>query len=181
MTPPSPPTFRAIDHDTDTGIDERLRRLLAEQDIRQTLARYCLCLDAYDIHGVAACFTPDAATDYGPGRGGRIQGREAIAARIAQGQAVFRRTHHQIGQTLITWAAGDVASTSYVTAWHERWDGTRDVLCLRYVDRLRPAHGPWQVAERKVEVAYCDGFAGVPWQWVPRRLPVGVADPTVPG
>lgn len=176
MTTPFPHPVPPVDPDTAGHV----RRLLAEQDIRQTLARYCLCLDAYDIEGVAACFAPDAATDYGPGRGGRVQGREAIAARIAQGQAVFRRTHHQLGQTLITWQADDAAATSYATAWHERWDGTRDVLCLRYVDRLCPTDGLWLVVERKVEVACCEGFAGVPWHWVPRRRPAGAPDPAAP-
>lgn len=148
-------------------------RLLAERDIQHTLARYCRCLDEYDIDGVAACFTPDANSDYGPGRGGAVQGREAIAARIARGQAAFRRTHHQIGQTLVkleTPQAEVASSVAYVTAWHERWDQGRDVLCLRYVDQLRRVHAEWLIADRRVEVSYCDGFASVPWHWV-RRAP----------
>ena len=100
-----------------------VRALLQERRIMKTLARYCVCLDEYDIEGVMACFTTDATADYGPGRGGLVRGREAIAARIARGQAAFRRTHHQLGQVAITLRRQTALATTYVTAWHERDDG----------------------------------------------------------
>jgi len=151
--------------------DSELRSLLLERRIMQTLARYCTCLDGYDIEGVMACFTPDATADYGPGRGGLVQGREAIAARIARGQADFRRTHHQLGQVAIVLRRHTASATSYVTAWHERSDGTQEVLCLRYVDRLRQVEEAWLISHRQVHVSFVDGFPGTRWRWVRRRRP----------
>ena len=151
--------------------DSELSSLLLERRIMQTLARYCTCLDVYDIEGVMACFTPDATADYGPGRGGLVQGREAIAARIARGQADFRRTHHQLGQVAIVLRRHTASATSYVTAWHERSDGTQEVLCLRYVDRLRQVEEAWLISHRQVHVSFVDGFPGTRWRWVRRRRP----------
>lgn len=148
-----------------------LRSLLLERRIMQTLARYCICLDEYDIEGVATCFTADATADYGPGRGGLIQGREAIAARIERGQAAFRRTHHQIGQVAVTLHRETAMATTYVTAWHEREDGVQEVLCLRYVDRLQLVEDVWLIAQRRVQISFTDGFPGTRWRWVRRRRP----------
>jgi ketosteroid isomerase-like protein len=137
------------------------------------LARYCECVDRYDLDGVAATFTDDAVTDYGPGRGGEVAGREAIRERIGRGQAEFRRTHHQLGQTLLEEEGkGALTATTYVTATHERWAGEHETACLRYVDRLVAGDdGEWRIASRRVEASVVDGFAGVPWAWVPRAQP----------
>jgi hypothetical protein len=151
------------------GGEVALSDLLAKEGIRQTLIRYCICLDEYDIDGVADCFTEEAVADYGPGRGGLIQTRQRIADRIARGQADFRRTHHQLGQMLISLDGECARSTSYLVAWHERFDGKREVLCLRYRDRLRLQQATWRIEERIVEISWADGFEGVAWRWVPRR------------
>jgi ketosteroid isomerase-like protein len=140
--------------------------------ILEVLARYCECIDRYDLDGVAATFTEDAVTDYGPGRGGEVSGRGAIRERIGRGQAEFRRTHHQLGQVLVETIPEGVATTTYVTATHERWDGGHETACLRYVDRLVASDdGTWRIARRCVEASVIDGFPGVPWTWVERAQP----------
>lgn len=141
-------------------------------DIEDVLARYCERLDEYDIPGVAACFAADAVADYGPGRGGEIHGRDALVARIAAGQAAFRRTHHQLGQIRITLDGDAAQSLAYVTAWHERFTGEREIVCLRYRDALRRAADGWCIARREIEVAFVEGFPGVEWNWVRRAPPV---------
>ena len=78
-----------------------LRTLVDRQQIADLLARYCQALDEYDIDAVAATFADDVVTDYGAGRGGRVVGRDAVRDRIAAGQAAFRRTAHQLGQSLV--------------------------------------------------------------------------------
>lgn len=149
----------------------RIVALVERQRIEDTLARYCERLDEYDIAGVADCFSEDAEADYGPGRGGVIRGRVAIAARIEAGQSVFRRTHHQLGQSRID-IDGDVAgSLVYVTAWHERFTGEREIVCLRYRDALRRETDRWRISRRSIEVALVDGFPGVQWNWVRRAPP----------
>jgi hypothetical protein len=145
--------------------------LLARQGIEDTLARYCERLDEYDIAGVASCFAADAEADYGPGRGGVIQGRDAVVARIEAGQAVFRRTHHQLGQSRIDIDAERAQALTYVTAWHERFSGEREIVCLRYRDVLRQEAGGWRITRRAIEVALVDGFPGVEWNWVRRAPP----------
>ena len=145
--------------------------LLAREKIRDVLARYCEKLDEYDIDGVAACFTEDAVSDYGPGRGGAIHGRAAIAARIADGQATFVRTHHQLGQTRVTLEAERARATSYVTATHRLPDGSIDTVWLRYLDTLTQTGSDWLISHREVQISDVDGFPGGEWVWVARRAP----------
>ena len=139
--------------------------------IRDVLARYCERLDEYDIDAVAQCFSEDAVTDYGAGRGGEIRGRAAIAKRIATGQSEFRRTHHQLGQVRIRLHDGGAESTSYMMTWHELPSGKKDLVCLRYLDHLCQIDGEWLISHRRVEVTLVDGFEGTEWNWVERRTP----------
>ena len=61
------------------GIEQRLARLEAIEDIRALKAKYCALCDAdYDPDGLAALFLPDGVWDGGPF--GRHVGREAIRA-----------------------------------------------------------------------------------------------------
>lgn len=140
--------------------------------IRDLLARYCERLDEYDIDGVAQCFSEDAITDYGAGRGGEIAGRAAIAKRIANGQSEFRRTHHQLGQVRINLWEDGAEATSYMMTWHELTSGKKDLVCLRYLDRLRQIDGDWLIFYRRVEVTLVDGFEGTQWNWVERKAPI---------
>lgn len=139
--------------------------------IRDLLARYCERLDEYDIDGVARCFSEDAVTDYGAGRGGEVRGRAAIAKRIAAGQKAFRRTHHQLGQVRIRLDGDEAESTSYQMTWHELQSGQKDLVCLRYLDRLHNYDGDWLIRHRRVEVTLVDGFEGTEWNWVARKTP----------
>jgi hypothetical protein len=101
---------------------------------------YCERIDEYDMDGVAALFTPDCVTDYGPGRGGEVAGRAAVRARIAAGQAQFRRAHHQLGQSRVWFDTLDrVGAVTYVTASHEEHDGSQWQAHLRYLDVLPAA------------------------------------------
>jgi len=107
--------------------------------IADLMALYCERVDEYDIDAVAELFTPDCVTDYGPGRGGRITGRAAVRERIAAGQAQFRRTHHQLGQSRVSFDPADLdraTAVTYVTASHEEWDGRQWRAHLRYLDVL---------------------------------------------
>ena len=143
--------------------------LLATEAIRDLLAHYCERLDEYDIDGVADCFTTDAITDYGPGRGGPIRGRSQIRERIATGQSVFRRTHHQMGQSRIRVAGETAAALSYVTATHRLKDGRIETVWLRYDDQLVLHRDGWRISRRDVHVSDVDGFDGADWRWVPRK------------
>ncbi len=151
---------------------DSLALLLDRAAITDLLALYCERIDEYDIDGMAELFTEDCTTDYGPGRGGPVAGREAVRERIARGQAEFRRTHHQLGQSRIEIEGGTASALTYVTAWHEHRDGARSCVRLRYVDELRRGPQGWLIASRRVEAAGVEGMEGVQWAWVPRHPPV---------
>jgi ketosteroid isomerase-like protein len=142
--------------------------------IAEVMALYCERVDEYDIDAVAALFTPDCVTDYGPGRGGAVTGRDAVRDRIAAGQAQFRRTHHQLGQSRVGFDPADpdrATATTYVTATHEEWDGRQWRAHLRYVDVLVSGRAGWLLAERRVHAAVIENRPEIAWEWVPRRIP----------
>lgn len=142
--------------------------------IAELMAVYCKRVDEYDIDGVAVLFTEDCLTDYGPGRGGPVAGRSAVRDRIASGQAQFRRTHQQLGQSVIRFdpvSADRADGITYVTATHEEWDGTFWRAHLRYVDELARSGQSWLISVRRVQAAVIEGKPAIPWNWVPRRLP----------
>jgi hypothetical protein len=157
---------------TKSTTDAMTDALIERQAIADLMAHYCDRLDGYDIEAVAACFTTGADADYGPGRGGAVVGRDAIAHRIATGQAAFRRTHHQLGHSTID--VHDDGRASAVTAaltWHERWSGEQELLALRYVDELVKQEGVWLIDRRRVEISMVQGFDSTDWYWWPRRPP----------
>lgn len=147
-------------------------RLEDRAGVARTLAEFCFRVDEYDIAGLDAVFTEDCEVDYGPGRGGPKHGRPAVTARIAEGQAQFRRTHHQLGQSLVDLDGDFAHAVTYVTAWHLERDETVSEVRLRYVDDLRRTPAGWRIARRTVQAAGIVGFEGVPWVWVPRGEPV---------
>lgn len=155
-----------------TATPAELDLLLDRQAIADLLARYCQSLDEYDIDAMASTFAEDAVTDYGAGRGGRVEGRDAIRTRIANGQAEFRRTAHVLGQSLVDIEGHRAEGVTYVTAWHEWPDGRQAALRLRYVDVFRRVEGRhWVIAERRVEAMGVEGFEGTEWTWVTRAAP----------
>lgn len=147
--------------------------------VADVLALYCERIDEYDVDGVTSLFAPDCVVDFGPGRGGVIRGRDGVRARLASGQAGFRRTHHQLGQSRCTLGTdGRVRAVTYATASHETWDGDRWRVGLRYVDVLvRRAGGPeedgtaWAFAERALQATLVEDGPPEGWAWVPRRRP----------
>jgi ketosteroid isomerase-like protein len=145
--------------------------LTARIEIEELMARYCDRLDAHDIDAVAATFTEDARTDYGPGRGGEVVGRAAIGDRIARGQSGFRRTHHQLGHSTITIRGDRAAGVTAALTWHERPSGQQELLALRYVDEFAKVDGRWFIDSRRVEISMVEGFEGTQWHWWPRHPP----------
>ena len=139
--------------------------------ISDVIARYCDRLDAHDIDAVAALFTNDAQTDYGPGRGGSVTGREAIRERLARGQSAFYRTHHQVGHSTIDVMGDGAAGTSAAMTWHERFSGERELLALRYIDKFVRSENRWLISYRRAQISLVEGFMGTEWNWWPRNPP----------
>lgn len=145
--------------------------LRARSEIVDVLAEFCERVDEYDIAGLARVFTADCITDYGPGRGGPVHGRDAVLARIARGQSEFRRTHHQLGQSRVQVDGDSARAVTYVTASHEHRDGARSRVHLRYLDTLRRTEHGWRISERRAQATVVEGMPDVAWTWVPRAEP----------
>ena len=148
--------------------DETMSALLDRLAITEVVATFCRLVDEYDIDGLSDVFTPDCFTDYGPARGGPVTGRADVLARIRAGQAEFRRTQHQLGQSLVHLDGDEADATTYVTATHEDWSGVVSRVHLRYVDRLRRTASGWRIARRDVVAMVVDGLPGE-WSYVARR------------
>lgn len=139
--------------------------------IADTLARFCERIDEYDIDGAVEVFTEDCVTDYGPGRGGPIAGREQLRRRLLRSQRENKRTHHQLGQVTVRLDGDEARSIAYVTAWHELRDGRSQVARLQYRDRLVRRAGSWLIAERVALATGLDGFDPGDWNFLARRTP----------
>lgn len=149
-----------------------LADLRDRQQIADVLARFCSCVDDYDMASLSDVFTQDCVTDYGPGRGGPVRGLSAVRARIARGQSEFARTHHQLGQSTVTLSGDAASAVTYVTATHHHRTGSeRSQVHLRYLDELIRTNSGWRVANRLVHANLVDGFEGVAWIWAPRQQP----------
>jgi ketosteroid isomerase-like protein len=151
-------------------IENSILALVEREKVRDVIVAYCMALDEGNLVRVAECFSEDAVADYGPGRGGVRCGAAAIVERIAIGQSPFLRTHHQLGQMQVVLAEeGAAVAVSYVTAWHQRHTGEKEIACLRYIDSLRRDDYRWTIHSRRVEASFVDGFPGTTWDWVKRE------------
>jgi ketosteroid isomerase-like protein len=115
--------------------------------IRELLLRYARGVDSRDVALVASCFTPDAAY-----RGGLADGtiRDALAA-LRGAMERYTATRHAIGAQTIE-LDGDVArSTADCTALHQRADGRRRTVAVRYHDHLVRGPDGWRIVWRQVE------------------------------
>ena len=100
--------------------------------------------------------------------------REAHLVR-GEGRKIYTHGEIAVDGVVTAEADGSWRVVTYVTAWHERWEGLRETLCLRYLDRVVADGGEYRLAERRVHAAVTYGFEGVPWVWVPRQVPEGRA------
>lgn len=146
-----------------------LEQLADRFAITDLLASFAERIDEYDVDGVGALFTEDAVVDYGPDR--RTEGRAALVERITHSQAVNRRTQHHLGPVHIILDGDQANSVTYVTAWHERWDGTTNVVRLQYRDTHRRTPTGWLIASREARATGADAGDSAVYNWVERLPP----------
>lgn len=152
--------------------DARLQELIDVHDIRETLAGYCTRIDEAAVNEVVQLFTEDCSTDYGPGRGGVVRGRQAYRDRIAQAASRFTRTHHQLGHSHIDVDGDTAKATTYVSAFHEFPDGDQSWVGARYEDELARVDGRWLIRHRLVLTMAVQGSMGqAGWNWLERLPP----------
>ncbi len=127
--------------------NERLERLIDQQDIEAVLARYCRGVDRGDEALLAACYHPDGTDDHGT-----FVGLGSDFARWAVGGAaeVWVASHHTVHNVLIDWLDSDVAQVECaVLAFNHRRSAEEvEVFAGRYLDRFERRDGAWKIAHR---------------------------------
>jgi 3-phenylpropionate/cinnamic acid dioxygenase small subunit len=129
--------------------DERLERLLAKQDIRDVLYRYCRGVDRRDFDLIRSCYHPDATDDHGE----YVGDVDGFIAHVQANIVRFERTMHFLGNILIEVDGPRARSEAYAIAHHHLRAGhqkpERDFLVwLRYVDDFERREGEWRIACR---------------------------------
>jgi hypothetical protein len=145
----------------DAQLTDKLRELIAREEIRDTLMRYCRGVDRADEDLINSAFHPGAIDDHGtPGPA------TALAERVAT--LPQRQMMHFTGNILIE-LDGD--SSAYVESYfisfapHDANGATSTrSRAGRYLDRFEYRNGAWKVTHRMVvdEWARLDELTSVP-------------------
>jgi ketosteroid isomerase-like protein len=130
-----------------------LELLFDRQAIRDLVTRYACAVDRRDFDAVAACFTPDADTDYtffeGP--------IGVVLEKIRAGIGGFAMTMHVLGNHLAEVHGDEATSETYAICYHRRPGASDDVhlvVAMRYLDELvRTAEG-WRIRRRRATVEW---------------------------
>jgi SnoaL-like domain len=132
-------------------VQQRMEDLLAKEDIRDVLYRYCRGVDRRDFSLIRSCYHPDATDDHGEYVGGVDGFLDHVQANLVR----FERTMHLLGNILIEVTGSKARSEAYVLAHHHfRASRHHDkperdfVVWLRYVDDFERRHGQWRIASR---------------------------------
>jgi len=127
--------------------------LLDRQAIRDLVTRYACAVDRRDFDAVAACFTPDADTDYtffeGP--------IGAVLEKIRAGVGGFAMTMHVLGNHLAEVHGDEATSETYAVCYHRRPDtveGADLVVAMRYLDDLVRTSDGWRIRRRRATVEW---------------------------
>ena len=127
-----------------------IEELVAQQEIRDVLARYTRGIDRMDAELVRSCYHPGAYDDHGAFQGTA----EEFVEWVQQVLSYFDTTMHFLGQQLIEIAGDRAHSETYCVAYHRRdardGDEGHDLwMGLRYVDVLESRDGEWRIADRR--------------------------------
>ncbi len=149
---------------------DALQQVLAKQEIREQLYRYCRSMDRMDNPLGFSVFAKDSHVDYGP----HFQGTGEEFVRWANNahRKVYQATSHQMTNMLIQ-VSGDgltAASETYLhTLQYTKPDANgqcRELhIAARYLDLWVQADGVWKISRRRyvqdiAELRVCQKDAG---------------------
>ena len=136
-------------------MDPELQRLVDRNEITNLIHDYCAYVDTYQPAQVAALFTADCITDYGPSFGGEVVGRELLEKGCGYTLASWEATSHHVTNIRLHFEDDDTArGVSYLYAWHKTGGGKPDYeLWARYLDRFVRTPEGWRFSERRLAVA----------------------------
>jgi len=130
-----------------------LAHLLDRQAIHDLVTLYACAVDRRDFATVAACFTPDAETDYTYFAGPIGEVLEKIRA----GVNGFAMTMHVLGNHLAEVRGDEATSETYAVCYHRRPgvpDGAQLVVAMRYLDDLVRTAAGWRIRRRRATVEW---------------------------
>jgi hypothetical protein len=135
--------------DASTIDDQKLARLLAVEDIRGVVYRYCRGVDRRQYDLVRSCYHPDAVDHHGM----YVGPVDGFVEQLQAGIGAYERTTHFIGNVAVDLDGTRARAESYLVAYHRLpadADGVaRDfVIGGRYVDDFEERHGEWRIATR---------------------------------
>lgn len=147
-----------------TGSDVRLTiasadigTLLDEREIRRLTTIYARSVDAGDVEGFLAIFTPDAVLE---GEAFRYDTREALAEVPRRVARKYLRTYHTLLDSLIDVKGDEASGTTYSLAYHltPTTEGRANcyVMAITYSDAYRRTARGWRIARRSLEIRWTE-------------------------
>lgn len=125
-----------------------LEALVAKDEIRDLLGRYCQAIDRCDLERLRSVYWPDAFDDHGVFTGNAWDFADFVIPALRQ----LRRTMHLIANSVIELTGPDSAhGETYVVAYHEvvgEVGVTAATAGGRYLDRFERRDGEWRIKER---------------------------------
>ena len=132
-------------------LEDQVRELLAEREIRNVLLRYCRGVDRCDQELVASCYHDDAVDDHGTWQAeGAVSIAERIVNLVKPGSG---RAMHFLGNVTVEVEGTSAFAESYVLAFRtfERDSAAHvRIRAVRFVDRFSLRSGKWRISERVV-------------------------------
>lgn len=136
------------------SLDQRLRALEDEREIRELLIRYAVCLDRRDFTGYSALFTQDG---HWYGRAGDVRGRAAIEQMLLDSfgptpEGFVNTSNFHLMTNFLIEVEGDTARADSRITYFARGENDRPVPMLagRYEDEFVRVEGRWLFASRQV-------------------------------
>ncbi|MQY31122.1 nuclear transport factor 2 family protein [Nocardia aurantia] len=140
-----------------------VRAVVANEQIRQVLARVARGEDRRDAALIRAAFWPDAAVDFGIFAGSF----DEYLDWVVPGSPAVPVTQHVLGQTAIELKGAVALTETHVNAYHRVDYGTEHhdvMLGGRYLDRLEERDGDWRIAHRTMLYDWTQDFgASADW------------------
>ena len=124
-----------------------LNELLAQQQIRDVLLRYCRGIDRMDRELVRSCYHPDATDEHGSFTGNVEEFLQWCWRLLSR----YTSTMHYLSNILVEIEGHRAQAESYGTAVHRgdpRYQERNLVVGFRFVDMLEKRDGEWRILQR---------------------------------
>jgi hypothetical protein len=143
---------------TDEGLESRVARLEAVEEIRQLVARYALALDGRDVATLVSLFVDDVEVHDGRA------GRQALAEWFDPVLRPYRTTFHLIGNHVIDFVDDDHATGALYCRPEHEVDDLWIIMPIVYDDRYERRGGHWYFKSRRPHAFYAADVLESPLQ-----------------